>query len=92
MTARSPSWQRSSKSAPRPLYCRAAAFTRGLKSFTIWAAYGQFEEKLKGSLQKGKLADLVILSDNPLTVDPMKIKDITVVETIKEGVTIYTAI
>jgi len=35
------------------------------------------------------VADLVILSDNPLTVDPMKIKDIKVVKTIKVGKTIY---
>jgi predicted amidohydrolase YtcJ len=39
----------------------------------------------------GKLADFVILDRNPLTVDPMKIKDIKVVETIKEGKTIYVA-
>jgi predicted amidohydrolase YtcJ len=40
-------------------------------------------------LTAGKLADLVILSANPLKVDPLKIKDITVIETIKEGKTIY---
>ncbi len=39
----------------------------------------------------GKLADFAILSDNPLTVDPMVIKEITVVETIKEGETIYSS-
>jgi predicted amidohydrolase YtcJ len=43
----------------------------------------------KGSLKKGKLADLVILDQNPLKTDPLKIKDIKVVETIKEGHTIY---
>ena len=45
----------------------------------------------KGSLEPGKLADLVILDKNPLKVDPMTIKDIKVVETIKEGKTIYKA-
>lgn len=61
----------------------------GLKAMTLWAAYQHFEEKTKGSLEVGKLADFVILSDNPLTVDPLNITDISVLETIKEGVTIY---
>jgi hypothetical protein len=62
-----------------------------IRSVTINAAYQYFEERTKGSLEPGKLADLVILDRNPLTVDPMAIKDIKVVETIKEGKTIYTA-
>ena len=62
----------------------------GLKAMTLWPAYQHFEEKTKGSLEVGKLADFVVLSDNPLTIDPMKIVDISVVETIKEGVTIYS--
>ena len=62
-----------------------------LKAITINAAYQYFEEKSKGSLEPGKLADLVILDRNPLKVDPMAIKDIKVVETIKEGKTIYKA-
>jgi predicted amidohydrolase YtcJ len=62
-----------------------------LKSITIWGAYQHFEEDTKGSLEVGKLADLVILSDNPLTVDPKNIGKIKVLETIKEGKTIYQA-
>jgi hypothetical protein len=62
-----------------------------VKSITIHAAHQYFEEATKGSLEPGKLADLVILDRNPLAVDPMAIKDITVVETIKEGRTIYRA-
>ena len=62
-----------------------------IKSITINAAHQYFEEGTKGSLEPGKLADFVILDRNPLTVDPMAIKDIKVVETIKEGVTIYRA-
>jgi len=62
-----------------------------LKALTINPAYWYREEKTKGSLEPGKLADLVILDGNPLTVDPMKIKDIKVLETIKEGKTVYAA-
>ncbi|MFO0914758.1 MAG: amidohydrolase [Pirellulales bacterium] len=61
----------------------------GLKSMTIWAAEQYGEQDLKGSLVAGKLADLVILDKNPLQIDPMDIKDIRVLETIKEGQTIY---
>ncbi len=62
-----------------------------LRAITADAAWQNFEEKRKGTLEAGKLADMVILSDNPLTVDPMKIKEIRVLETIKEGKTIYKA-
>jgi hypothetical protein len=60
-----------------------------LKSMTIWAAYQKFEEETKGSLEVGKLADLVILSADPTTVDPTTIDQIRVTETIKEGVTVF---
>jgi predicted amidohydrolase YtcJ len=60
-----------------------------LKASTIYAAYQYFEEHTKGSLEPGKIADMVILSDNPLTVDPMAIREIEILETIKEGVTVY---
>lgn len=64
---------------------------QALKAITLGSAHMYQEEKTKGSLEVGKLADLVILDKNPLTVDPMAIKDIKVVETIKEGKTIYPA-
>ena len=60
-----------------------------LKAHTLWSAYQHFEEKSKGSLEVGKLADFVVLERNPLRVDPMQIAEIKVVETIKEGKTVY---
>ena len=62
-----------------------------LKAMTINGAYQYGEEAVKGSLEVGKVADLVILDRNPLEVDAMKIRDIKVIETIKEGKTIYGA-
>jgi predicted amidohydrolase YtcJ len=62
----------------------------GLKAMTLWAAYQHFEEKTKGSIEVGKLADFVILDANPLTIDRAKLADIAVLETIKEGATVYT--
>jgi predicted amidohydrolase YtcJ len=61
----------------------------GLKAMTIWAADQHREGDIKGSLEAGKLADLVILDKNPLKAKPMAIKDIKVVETVKEGKTVY---
>jgi predicted amidohydrolase YtcJ len=57
---------------------------------TLWGAYERFEENTKGSIERGRLADLVILSGNPLTIEPMKISTINVMGTIKEGQTVYT--
>lgn len=62
---------------------------QAMQAITIWSAWQHFEDDTKGSLEPGKLADLVILSDNPLKIDPMKINTITVLETIKEGKTVY---
>jgi predicted amidohydrolase YtcJ len=62
-----------------------------LKTITIWGAYQHFEEDRKGSIEVGKLADLVLLSENPLTIDAARINQIVVVETIKEGKTVFRA-
>jgi len=60
-----------------------------LRSITINGAYQYKEEKTKGSLEVGKLADLVILDRNPLKVEPLDIKSVQVMQTIKEGRTVY---
>ena len=60
-----------------------------LQSITSWSAYQHFEEDQKGTLQEGKLADMVILDKNPLKISPTEIKEIVVLETIKEGISVY---
>lgn len=60
-----------------------------LKAMTLWPAYHHFEEKTKGSLEPGKLADFAILSKDPTAVEPATIADIKVTETVKEGRTIF---
>lgn len=60
-----------------------------LKMITLWGAWQHHEEATKGSIVPGKLADFVILSDNPLTIEPMRINTIVVQETIKEGKSVW---
>jgi predicted amidohydrolase YtcJ len=60
-----------------------------LRGFTAVAAYQYKEEKSKGTIAAGKLADLVLLDRNPLKVKPEEIKDIQVVKTIKHGKDLY---
>jgi adenine deaminase len=60
-----------------------------IKAVTAWAAFQIKEEKTKGTLQAGKLADLVILEKNPLKIAPQEISGIKVMETIKEGKSIF---
>jgi predicted amidohydrolase YtcJ len=61
-----------------------------LKAMTIWPAWQIFEENEKGSIEPGKLADLVILSDDPTGMDPDALDDLAVVFTIKNGEVIYS--
>ena len=67
---------------------RATAL-EALEAITIDGARQYREDHLKGSIEVGKLADLVILSGNPLTAEPSAIQEIRVLETIKEGRTIH---
>lgn len=61
-----------------------------LKAITQWSAYQHFEEDRKGTLEVGKLADLVVLDKNPLKVATQDIKDIVVTKTIKEGELVFS--
>lgn len=60
-----------------------------LKAVTINAAFQYFEENTKGSIEKGKKADFVILNQSPLEINNIEIKNINVLETIKDGETIF---
>ena len=58
---------------------------QALRSYTIDAAYGAFEEDIKGSLEAGKLADLVLLSENLMTCGDLDILGTKVLMTIVGG-------
>jgi len=60
-----------------------------IKCYTLNSAYASFEENLKGSIEPGKLADLIVLSDDILTIDPVRIKEAEVVMTVFDGKIIY---
>lgn len=60
-----------------------------MKMVTLWGAEQFGEQATKGSIKEGKLADLVVLSDNPITMDPVKINQVQVLETIKDGKTVW---
>ena len=56
-----------------------------LRMYTVYAAYSSNEEKIKGSVETGKLADLTILSHDPRKVPPSKIENIEVETTVVGG-------
>jgi len=67
---------------------RISAF-EAIKAMTLSAAHQYFEEDSKGSITVGKLADLVVLSENPVTMNPEKLRDLRVVSTWSHGVRVY---
>jgi len=64
---------------------------QALAMYTVNAAYASFEEDIKGSITQGKLADIVILSDDPVKSPPQQIKDIRVEMTIIDGKVVWEA-
>jgi len=56
-----------------------------VEAYTVGSAYAEFQDKEKGSITPGKLADMVLLSDDIFSVDPAKIRDIKVLKTIVGG-------
>jgi predicted amidohydrolase YtcJ len=68
----------------------AITVMEALKMWTIWAARSLGEEKVKGSIEPGKFADMTVLSDDILTIDPENIKDIKALKTIVGGKVVYS--
>lgn len=60
-----------------------------LKSFTLWAAYAAFEEDRKGSLEPGKLADLIVIDRDIMTCPPLDIPQTQVLRTVIGGETVF---
>jgi hypothetical protein len=64
---------------------------QAIKCYTLNSAYAEYQENKKGSIEPGKLADLVVLDKDILTIDPVKIKDVKVAMTVLGGKVIYKA-
>ncbi len=62
---------------------------QAIRAYTIDAAYGAFEEHEKGSVEVGKLADFVVVSEDLLRIDPIRIENVSVDMTIVGGVVVY---
>jgi len=60
-----------------------------IKCYALNAAYASYEDKIKGSIEVGKLADFVVLSEDILTIDPDNIKNVKVDMTVFDGEIIY---
>jgi predicted amidohydrolase YtcJ len=62
-----------------------------VEAYTMGSAYAEFQDKEKGSITTGKLADIVVLSDDIFSIDPVKIRDVAVLRTIVGGKQVYAA-
>jgi predicted amidohydrolase YtcJ len=60
-----------------------------VEAYTMGSAYAEFQEKEKGSITPGKLADMVVLTDDIFSIDPAKIRDVKVVKTIVGGKVVW---
>ncbi|MDG1057753.1 MAG: amidohydrolase [Flavobacteriaceae bacterium] len=69
----------------------ALSRTEALKGMTLWAAYANFEEEIKGSIEVGKYADMVILKQDIMNLDIHKVPQVEVIATIVNGDMVYRA-
>ncbi len=68
----------------------AITMTEAIRGYTLLGAYLNFEEDSKGSLEPGKFADMIVLSDDLLTIDPEQIMDVSIEQTFVHGKLVYT--
>jgi predicted amidohydrolase YtcJ len=69
----------------------ALTIEQALKGYTLDAAWAEFAEDRKGSIEPGKYADFAILAEDPRTVEPEELLDLTVLGTVVEGKTVYSS-
>lgn len=69
---------------------QALSVEEAIKTYTILGAYGSFEENVKGSIEAGKVADFVVLGQNPFEVDPSTLKDVPVLATYLDGECVFS--
>jgi hypothetical protein len=62
-----------------------------IEAYTMGSAYAEFQDQEKGSITPGKLADMVLVSDDLFTIDPLKIRDVKVLKTFVGGKLVYDA-
>jgi predicted amidohydrolase YtcJ len=65
--------------------------SEAMEAYTMGSAYAEFQEKDKGSITPGKLADMVLLSDDIFSLDPTKIRDVKVLKTVVGGKVVWDA-
>ena len=68
----------------------AISIEEAIRSYTITGAYINFQEDLKGSLESGKFADMIVVSDDILSIDPDKIMSIQVDQTYVGGELVFS--
>jgi len=72
-----------------PTEAQRLSVDQALRAYTLWAAYAGFDEDSVGTIEPGKLADLVVLDDSPWAVDPETIGDLDVVATVVGGQVVF---
>lgn len=70
---------------------QAITMESALRAYTAGGAFGSFEERIKGTLEPGKLADMAVVSHDPTAIDSEAIPEIRVLRTILDGNTVYEA-
>ena len=70
---------------------RSLTVDEAVYAYTLGAAYAEFQEKEKGSIEVGKLADLTILSDDIYEILTEKLRDVKVLKTILSGTVVFEA-